>query len=231
VTVARIERYGVDFVPNGNTAFTMADRVTVVGEPDGLKAFERAAGHRSRQLHETDLMSLGFGLVVGILLGMVPIPIPGLGEFHFGLAGGPLLAGLLFAHFGRFMGIVGHMPMAARILTQSLGLAFFLAAAGYRAGGQFLPMVQRYGAQPFLMSMMVTGVSLVVGFCIARYLLRMDVLESLGGMCGAMTSTAGVGAIASKTDCDVPVISYAAAYPAALVMVTIGAQLMIQLLA
>ncbi len=60
--------------------------------------------------------------------------------------------------------------------------------------------------------------------------LRMDIMESLGGMCGAMTSTAGIGAIASKTDCDLPVISYAAAYPAALVMMTIAAQMMIRLL-
>ena len=100
----------------------MADRVTVVGEPDGLKAFEHAAGHRKRRVHETDLMSLGFGLVVGIVLGMIPIEIPGVGRITLGLAGGPLLAGLLFAHFGRFMGIVGHMPIAARMLTQSIGL-------------------------------------------------------------------------------------------------------------
>ena len=135
VTVARVERYGVQFVPNGDTRFSMADRVTVVGEPEGLKAFEQAAGHRGRRVHETDLMSLGFGLVVGILIGMMPIRIPGLGEFTLGMAGGPLLAGLLFAHFGRFMGIVGHMPIAARMLTQSIGLAFFLASAGFEAGG------------------------------------------------------------------------------------------------
>jgi len=228
VTVARIERHDVAFVPNANTAFAMADRVTVVGEPEGLKAFEQAAGHRPRQLHETDLMSLGVGLVAGILLGMVPISIPGLGDFSLGLAGGPLVAGLLFAHFGRFMGIVGHMPTAARMFTQSIGLAFFLASAGYRAGGQFVPMFQRYGAQPFLISVVVTSGALAAGFLLARYLLRMDVMQSLGGMCGAMTSTAGIGAITSKTDCDLPVISYAAAYPAALVMMTVVAQMLIR---
>lgn len=231
ITVSRIERYGVSFVPNANTSFSMADCATIVGEPEGLKAFEKAAGHRMRRLHETDLMSLGFGLVVGILLGVVPIYIPWVGDFSLGLAGGPLVAGLLFAHFGRLMGIVGHMPMAARILTQSLGLAFFLAAAGFRAGEQFVPMLEQYGAQPFVMSVIVTLVALIVGFCVARYLLRMDVMQSLGGMCGAMTSTAGIGVVTSKTDCDVPVISYAAAYPAALVMMTIAAQLLIRLAA
>lgn len=230
VTIAHIERYGVDFVPNGNTTFCMADRATVVGEPEGLKAFERAAGHRKRRVHETDLMSLGFGLVVGIVLGMIPIEIPGVGRITLGLAGGPLLAGLLFAHFGRFMGIVGHMPIAARMLTQSIGLALFLAYAGFQAGNRIVAMITLYGMKPIWMSLAVTAVCLIVGYVFSRRVLRMDFMQTVGGMCGAMTSTAGIGVVATKTDCDVPVTSYAAAYPAALVMMTIVAQLLIRVL-
>ena len=230
VTIARIERYGVDFVPNANTSFSMADRATAVGEPEGLKAFTEAAGHRVRKLHETDLMSVGFGLVIGILIGMIPIHIPGVGQFSLGMAGGPLMAGLLFAHFGRFMRIVGYMPLAARMLTQELGLAFFLAAAGFNAGGHFVEMLQQYGWRPFLIGLAVAVIPMSVAFTFARFVLRMDLLQSLGGICGAMTSTAGIGAIINKTDCDVPVTSYAAAYPAALVMMTILAQMLITLL-
>jgi putative transport protein len=231
VTITRIERYGVTFVPNADTAFSMADRVTAVGEPAGLRAFEQAAGHRIRKLHETDLMSAGFGLVVGIVLGMIPVSIPGLGEFQLGLAGGPLLAGLLFAHFGRFLGIVGYMPPAARLLTQELGLAFFLAAAGYQAGGHFIQMLQQYGAMPFVMSLVVAIVSLAVSGLFARFVLRMNLMQVLGGTCGAMTSTAGIGAVLSKTDCDIPATSYAAAYPAALVLMTVLTKLLVAVLA
>jgi putative transport protein len=230
VTIARIERYGVTFVPNGNTALSMADRITAVGEPAGLKAFEQAAGHRIRRLHETDLMSVGLGLVFGIVLGMVPVYVPGVGEFRLGLAGGPLLAGLLFAHFGRLMGIVGYMPLAARMLTQELGLALFLAAAGYHAGGQSVEMLRQYGAMPLVMSLVVATVSLTVSALSGRYLLRMNWMQVLGGTCGAMTSTAGIGAIVNKTDCDIPVTSYAAAYPAALVLMTVLTQILVALL-
>jgi putative transport protein len=230
VTIARIERHGVDFVPSANTRFSMADRVTTVGEPEGLKAFERAAGHRIRKLHETDLMSVGLGLGLGILIGTLPIRIHGLGSFTLGMAGGPLLAGLLFAHFGRLMGIVGYMPLAARMLTQELGLAFFLAAAGFEAGGHFVEMVQRYGAAPFAMSVVVAVVAMFSAYAFARFALRMDLMQTLGGTCGAMTSTAGIGAIANKTDSDLPVTSYAAAYPAALVMMTILVQLLVSTL-
>ncbi len=229
VTISRIERYGVDFVPNPDSTFSNADRVTAVGEPEGLQAFEKAAGHRIRKLHETDLMSVGLGLVVGIILGMIPIYIPGVGDFSLGLAGGPLLVGLLFAHFGRFMGIVGYMPLAARMLTQELGLAFFLASAGFAAGRQFWEMLQQYGERPFIMSAVVAIVPMIVAVLCARFILRMDLMQTLGGICGSMTSTAGIGAIINKTDCDVPVASYAAAYPAALVMMTILAQILIAL--
>jgi putative transport protein len=75
VTIARIERYGVELVPNADTCLSMADRVTAVVEPEGLQAFTQAAGHRARKLHETDLMSVGFGMVVGILIGMVPMTL------------------------------------------------------------------------------------------------------------------------------------------------------------
>ena len=91
-------------------------------------------------------------------------------------------------------------------------------------------MMEHYGAAPFVISVIVTAVSLGAGFLIARYVFRMDLIQSLGGMCGAMTSTAGIGAVAGKTDCDVPVISYAAAYPAALVMMTITAQFLVRVL-
>ena len=230
VTIARIERYGVSFVPNADTCFSMADRTTAVGEPEGLRAFEKAAGHRIRKLHETDLMSVGLGLVFGLLLGMVPIRIPGLGEFQFGLAGGPLLSGLLFAHYGRFMGIVGYMPIAARMLTQELGLALFLAAAGFQAGGHFLEMLEKYGVAPFAISLTVALVSMSTAFLVGRFVLHMNLMQVLGGTCGAMTSTAGIGAIVNKTDCDVPVTSYAAAYPAALVLMTVLAQLLMSAL-
>jgi putative transport protein len=229
VTVARIERHGVDFVPSASTRFSMADRVTAVGEPDGLKAFEKAAGHRIRKLHETDLMSLGLGLVAGIVIGTIPVRVPGLGTFTLGMAGGPLLSGLLFAHFGRLMGIVGYMPLAARMLTQEIGLAFFLAAAGFEAGGHFVDTVQRHGAAPFAMSVTVAIVAMCSAYPFARFVLRMDLLQTLGGTCGAMTSTAGIGAITEKTDCDVPVTSYAAAYPAALVMMTVLVQILVSI--
>jgi putative transport protein len=115
-------------------------------------------------------------------------------------------------------------------LTQELGLVFFLVAAGYSAGGHFVEMLQAYGAAPFLMGLAVAAVSMLTAALIGRFLLGLNLMQVLGGTCGAMTSTAGIGTIVGKTDCDVPVTSYAAAYPAALVLMTILAQILYSIL-
>ena len=229
ITISRIDRYGVSFVPTADTPLAMADRVTAIGPPEGLALFVTLAGHRVRKLHETDLLSLAVGLSLGVLLGMIPVRLPGFGGLVLGLAGGPLLAGLLFGHFGRFMGVVGYMPMAARMLTQQLGLALFLADAGFAAGGEFVTTLRAHGPWPFAMAVVVGAVPLAATYAVARLVLRMNLLEALGGACGSMTSTAGLGAITSKTDSDIPVINYAAAYPVALVLMTILARVIVAL--
>ncbi len=227
VTISRIVRFDVPFVPSGDTILNAGDRVTAVGPPDGLKLFAKKAGHRPRKFHETDLMWLALFLVAGILIGMIPIQIPGLPPFSLGMAGGPLLVGLLVAHFGQFLGNAAYVPLAARMLAQELGLALFLADAGFRAGGSFVETFRQYGAAPFILSFLVICVALGLAYGFARFFLNMNLLQILGGTCGAMTSTAGVGAIASTTDSGIPVASYAAAYPASLVMMTLLAQILI----
>ena len=227
LTISRVERYGASFVPSAKTILMMGDRLTVVGPPDGLRAFLKAAGHRVRKLHETDLTSLAAGLAAGIAIGQIPIPVPGVGTVTLGLAGGPLLAGLLFAHFGRFLGVVGYMPLAARMLAQELGLVMFLAAAGFTAGGSFLEYVREFGAAPFMASGIIAVVPLAGALAVSRWGFRIDLLQTLGGACGAMTSTAALGTLTSKTDSERPITSYAAAYPMALVLMTIAAQLIV----
>ena len=113
------------------------------------------------------------------------------------------------------------------MFTQQLGLALFLADAGFAAGGEFMTTLRAHGPWPFVMAAVVGAVPLGATYTVARLVLRMNLLELLGGACGSMTSTAGLGAITSKTDSDVPVINYAAAYPVALVLMTILARVIV----
>ena len=227
VTISRIERRDIGFVPRADTVITRADVMLSVGEPESLQAFALFAGHRARVLDETDLISLMFGLVAGMIVGMIPIGLKGTQSFTLGFSGGPLLVGLVLGHFGHIGQIRGHIPRAARNLMTEIGLVFFLAGAGTKAGAQFLAVLREYGAALPLMGVAVTLAPMAVGYAFARYALKLNILQSLGGVCGGMTSTPGLGIITSKTDSDIPATSYATAYPVALILMTLLAQLLV----
>lgn len=228
VTISRITRLGITFVPTVETDLERNDVLTVVGDPEALERFAKAVGHRSQAFDETDLLSLGAGLAVGVIVGQAKVVLPELGELSLGLAGGPLIVGLVLGHLGRAGGIVGYIPRPTRMLLQELGLVFFLAAAGLRGGGAFVETLQAYGLELFVMGALITLVPMALAYVFARKLLKIHLLPALGGICGGMTSTPALGAITAKTDSQAPVVSYAAAYPVALILMTFFAKMLIQ---
>src|SRR5690606_17576778 len=148
----------------------------------------------------------------------------GVGALSLGLAGGPLLVGLILGHFGRVGRIVGHIPRPTRMMLQEFGLVLFLTEAGLQGGVAFLETFREFGVELFVMGAAITLVPMVLGYIAARRLYRCDILQSLGGICGGMTSTPALGAIAAKTDSQTPVVSYATAYPVALILMTLFAK-------
>lgn len=230
VVITRITRHGLTFVPNTSTVVETHDNLTTVGRNDDLKTFAKAVGHRGNAIDSTDLLSLSAGLTLGIVAGLIPIGLPGSTPITLGLAGGPLFVALLLGHFGRVGRIVGHIPRPTRLLLQDLGLVFFLANAGVRGGVSLVATVQEYGLTLFGLGMLVSIVPLIAAWILARKLFKLDPLQSLGGICGGMTSTPALGAITAKTDSQVPVISYVSAYPVALIVMILVAKVLIGLL-
>ena len=230
VIISRMVRHEVEFVPRGQDVVCAGDVLTVVGAPEDLRRFADFAGHRSKAADETDIISLVAGILVGALLGIIHWPLPGDETFALGLAGGPMVAGLLLGHFGKIGPIAGHIPRASRIVMMELGLVLFLADAGANAGASFLPVFRQYGLTLAVAAAAATLVSIVMGLLTAKYILRMPLLQTLGGICGGMTSTPGLGVITAKTDSNLPVVSYAAAYPVALILTTICAQVIVSVL-
>ena len=220
VTVVRLHRHDLEFVPGNHELLQFGDQLTVVGEPPSVTRFAEHCGHRATSADVTDLISLGAGLLVGIALGKTEVWL-GTAHFSLGLAGGPLVAGLLLGHFERVGPFTASLPRAARMLLQELGLVGFLAYAGVRAGGSLVPVLAAQGPKLALAAALGAALPLVVGLALARGVLGLGLLETLGATCGAMTSTPGLGCITAETDSDRPVVSYAAAYPVALVVTTI----------
>ena len=227
-TVSRIHRLGFTFIPTMDTEVDRNDVLTVVGRYADLARLEKDLGHHSNRFDETDLLSLGMGLAFGVIAGIIQITPPGGSPISLGLAGGPLIVGLILGHFGRVGPIVAHIPRSTRMLLQELGLVLFLADAGIKGGRSMLETIQAYGLNIFLMGAVCTLIPLIVSFIVSRYVLKINVLETLGGICGGMTSTPALGAITAKTDSQFPVISYATAYPIAMILMTVLAKVLIQ---
>ena len=230
VTVTRLERNEMTAVPRMDTEVQYADVLTAIGEPAGIREFADFAGHRTRALDETDIISLVAGMSLGLLAGMMPIGISGHFTFTLGAAGGPLVVALVLSHFGNIGALRGRVPRAARMLMSEMGLVFFLAGAGIQAGGQFVQVMREYGAILPVMGLFVTTLPLAAGYLFARYRLKLNLLQTLGATCGGRTCTPGLGAIAAKTDSEIPIISYATVYPVALILVTLSAQIIAQVL-
>lgn len=230
VTITRITRLGFTFVPNTDTKIEVNDQITAVGLSADLATFAKAVGHRSNAIDSTDLLSLSAGLSLGVILGLTPFAFPGGTPVTLGLAGGPLIVALLLGHFGKVGNIVGHIPRPTRMLLQDLGLVLFLTHAGIQGGQAFYSTIIEYGSSLLALSACVTVLPLVLAWWIARNYFKLDPLQSLGGICGGMTSTPALGALTDKTDSQAPVVSYASAYPIALIVMILLAKSLIGLL-
>ena len=229
VTVTRIMRHDLEFVPRLADRIEYGDRLLVVGENKDLKRFAEFAGHRSSTFDETDLVSLGVGIAAGVALGVVEIGV-GSTQIKLGLAGGPLLVALLLGHLGRVGPIKGHMPRAARLLMSEIGLALLLADAGVGAGAALAEILRQYGGMTCAAAILVAVVPMVAGGLLSQFFLRVPLPQLLGGICGGMTSTPGIGAVTTSAGSEAPVVSYAAAYPVALIMMTVFVRMLVEVL-
>lgn len=226
LTVARIWRDDFEFVPSAKTTLEFGDEIRVVGDVADCERITAVIGHKAERLNETRFLPLGIGLLVGILLSRLSIPLPDGNSLALGLAGGPLVAGLVAGHFGRIGHVNFRMPVAARMFINELGLVLFLGSAGVRAGETFWQVMQTEGTALLVSAIVVTLVPLLSSFLLARYAFQWDALNSLGAMCGAMTSTPGLGTVTKLTDNAAPSTAYVAVYPMALLAISILAPLL-----
>jgi putative transport protein len=170
------------------------------------------------------LGSFGLAIMLGLLLGSINIPLGGGNSFSLGTTGGPLIVGLLFGHFGR----IGKLSLRAdeKLLSifQELGLVLFLIGAGVDGGSGFVSTLSEYGPLLFVWGALMTLIPLIIGFIIAKYVLKLSLFNNLGSLCGGMTSTPALGALINMTGTPNVASAYAATYPIALILVVLASQ-------
>lgn len=168
--------------------------------------------------------AFGLAIVLGIILAKITIPLPGGGKFALGTSGGPLIAGLILGHFGN-VGPVS-LKVEKRILEcmREFGLALFLLGAGVDAGSGFIDILKEQGLMLFVYGALMTLIPMFVGYFFAVKVLKLSIFNTLGSICGGMTSTPALGTLIRVTGTDDVASAYAATYPIALVMVVLASQ-------
>ena len=228
VTIARLNRAGIDLIPKATLRLAFADQLTVVGPEAGLKMVEAELGNSPERVNRPQLVPIFLGIVLGVLVGSIPLQIPGLAApLRIGLAGGPMLAAIVLSQLGNIGSVVWYMPVSANQLFRDFGLAVFLACVGLEAGDHFVQRAAEGGGIAILgWGAAVTVLPVFIVALFARTVLRMNFITLCGWIAGAMTSSPALLFADEIAGSDAPAVAYAAVAPLATLLPIVCAQIL-----
>ncbi len=230
VVITRIRRQGLEITPAGNVTLEMGDNIRVVGDKSAVEEFVRLVHGRPHKAEETNMLPFLAGLLIGILLGSIPINLPNGLQVKLGSAGGAFLVSLLVGHFGGIGPLRLHVPAAAKNLSRELGLMLFLAGAGINAGAHFVEVLRQQGVSLLAGGAIVTTLAVLGGLLLMHLFYRMNLLAIMGALSATMTNPPGLGAANAQTESDLPTLYYASVYPMALIFKIVLAQILVEVL-
>jgi putative transport protein len=229
--ITRLRRGDADVLPHGDTVLEPGDRVRVVTRRENLDNVSKYFGDSYRRLSEIDVVSLGLGMAIGLLVGMIPFPLPGGGAFTLGFAGGPLIVALILGWLERTGPIVWSLPYSANLTLRQVGLTLFLAGVGLRSGYSFVStLAEGGGLAIFVAGAVITAVSAVTLLFVGYRLLKIPMGLCVGLLAGMQTQPAVLAFASEQTRNDMPNIGYATVYPLATIAKIILAQGLVALL-
>lgn len=230
VTVSRVKRDDLRLLATPDLMLRMGDRVTVVGGREGIEKVVKLLGNEVRSLEEPNMVTIFLGIVLGLLLGSVPISLGLSYPISLGLAGGPIIMGILIGAYGPRLHMVAYTTQSANLMMRSLGLSIYLACLGLDAGGDFLATVMQPAALRWIgFAALLTAVPLVVVAVIAVVVRKKSFATTAGMLCGAMANPIALGYVNDIVDDDKASLAYAAVYPLAMFLRVIIAQVMVML--
>ncbi|UFS71488.1 transporter [Geomonas sp. RF6] len=229
--VTRVRRGDDEFLPNADLVLELGDRVRVLTHHDNIKEVTKLFGDSYRAVSEVDVLTFGLGLALGLLLGIVPIPLPGEITFKFGFAGGPLVAGLVLGTLGHTGKMFWNLPYSANMTLRQIGMVLFLAGVGTRAGYSFLSTFTKGGGfLIFGIGIAITCTASLLALWIGYRLLKIPMSLLMGIIAGMQTQTAVLGYALEQTRNDLPNIGFASVYPAATILKIICVQILLVML-
>lgn len=230
VNVTRINRAEIDLPPHG-TPFQYGDSVIVVGEQGAINQVKDVLGDSPKRLNHTEIIPVFVGIALGVLLGSIPIAIPGLSSpVKLGLAGGPLIVAIILSRLGNVGPLLWYMPISANFALREVGIVLFLAAVGINSGaGFFERAASMEGLRWVTMGACITLLPLLIVGLIARAFYKVNYLSLCGLLAGSMTDPPALAFAGAMTGSDAPSVSYATVYPLVMLLRVLTGQLIVNL--
>ena len=228
-TITRVNRAGIDLLATPDMILQLGDRIMVVGDKNDVSRVADTFGNELKRLDAPHLLPVFFGIVLGICVGLLPIPIPGMGTtFKLGLVGGSLIVAILIGHYGPYYNMVTFSTTSANMMLRQVGLTLFLAALGLSVGEDFVPTVVNGGYLWIGYGFLITIIPLLIVGTIAYKWLHMNYFNVVGLMVGSMTCAMALPYAQSlSNENNQAAICYATLSPFATFLRVMAAQLLI----
>jgi putative transport protein len=224
VQLLHVRRYDTDIIPAPDLTLEFGDRVGVLMPPDRKVAIRQFFGDSVKSAAEFSYVSLGIGMVLGVLIGLIPIPIPGVGTVTLGIGGGPLIVALIAGKLRRTGPLLWVMPLPANIVLRNFGLALFLATVGVNAGQPFVKTVSETGLLLLLIGVAVLLATVVIVLVVGHYLMKIPFDDLLGVASGATGNPAILVYSTRMAPTERPDIGYAMIFPSMTIVKVIAVQ-------
>ncbi|BCI62011.1 putative transporter [Coprobacter secundus] len=229
LNVTRLNRAGVDLVANPNLTLQVGDRLTAVGKIEDINRLAERLGNSMKRLNEPNMITLFVGILLGIVLGSIPLAIPGMSSsMKLGLAGGPLVVAILIGRFGYKFKLVTYTSTSASLMIREIGICLFLASVGLTAGGGFVDtVVNGDGLLWVLWGFLITIIPLLIIGTIGRWYYKLNYFTLMGLIAGSNTDPPALAYANKVASNDAPAVAYSTVYPLTMFLRVLTAQLMI----
>ena len=209
----------------------IGDKLTVVGEKASIDNVAKILGDEEKRLNTPNLIAIFLGIALGLILGALPIPFPGMDfPIRLGIAGGPIIVGILMGSFGPRFHITTYTTQSANLLMRQFGLTVYLACLGIGAGEHFFESVfQTEGLIWIGFGFILTVVPVLIVALIAMKIYKVDFARNVGMLCGSMANPMALNYVNSTIDGDEPAVAYATVDPVSMFARIVFTQLLLML--
>ena len=231
INISRVLRSGVQILATPDLILQLGDRLTVVGEKTAIKRVAGILGNSVSTLREPNLAAIFIGIVLGLILGSVPLSMPGISSpVKMGLAGGPIIVGILVGCFGPRLHMRTYTTRSANLMLRGIGLSLYLAGIGIDAGAHFFETVVRpEGAIWIGSGFLITVVPVLLMAVIAMRMCGMNFGSTCGMLCGSMANPLALNYVTDSFPGNDASVSYATVYPLGMFMRVVISQVVLML--